>query len=367
MAKPTLSDIQAKIDTGRLSWRARTTSMSRLRGTDAARRLGLAVPEGERDRITAAVTAEGDVKRRAVPHSDQRDWRNSDGASYVTAIRDQGGCGSCVSFATVATIESQALIEFKAPTWAVDLSEAELFFCGGAKCADGWWPPEALKYAAAEAGLGDEACMPYNAQDQACNIAADKPARMLRVGDWQEIAGVDQRKGWLDSTGPLVACLAVYEDFFHYGGGIYQHATGDLVGYHAVSCVGFNDTEKYWLCKNSWGADWGDGGFFKIAYGEAEIDTSFAMYGVSGITGTLSPDELKDEGNGVADYVVLRSDADVDVLWAHVEGKWRHFRVAPGRLAEISETAFAANPVRVTYQGETVVDLSSWKSYGGDN
>jgi hypothetical protein len=361
MPKLGVSTIQSRIDAAALGWRAAENPITRLRQSDQLKRLGLAVPPGERERIAAAKEAAAPL-RAAMVHATERDWRSKGGANYVTGIRDQGNCGSCVSFGTVATIESQARIEYKEPSWDVDLSEAELFFCGGATCANGWWPPDALAYAKAN-GIGAEQCMPYSDHDQACNIGGDKPNNMLKVGDWQEIAGVEQRKGWLDTNGPMVACLAVYEDFFAYSSGIYRHATGDLAGYHAVSCVGFNDTQGYWLCKNSWGESWGDGGFFKIAYGEAEIDTSFAMYGVSGITGTLAPSD--DETTGMADHVVLRSDANVDVLFAHVDGEWKHMVLGGGRAGDVGLGALSAQQVSVTFKGEEITALASWKSFTG--
>jgi hypothetical protein len=362
MAKPSLAKIRSEISAAGLRWQAADNPISRLPPRLRKSRLGLAVPSGERERLAEAVSAAG-ARRAVQARADARDWRDVGGDNFVTPIKDQGNCGSCVSFAAVATIESQARIERRAPSWAVDLSEAELFFCGGAKCADGWWPTHALAYAARD-GIGDEACMPYSDRDQACNLCSDKADRMLMVGDWQEIAGVEQRKQWLDATGPMIACFAVYDDFFAYTGGIYEHATGDLAGYNAVSCVGFNDTEGYWLCKNSWGQRWGDGGFFKIAYGQAEIDTSFAMYGVASITGTLTPDEeQEEEATGRADYVVLQSSAGADVVFAHVNGAWRHLAVTDARAGEIGGAALVADLVTVSYEGERITVLSSWKTF----
>jgi len=52
------------------------------------------------------------------------DWRNVGGTNYVTAIRNQGGCGSCVAFGTLGSFESVIKVR-GGPT--TDLSEAHLF------------------------------------------------------------------------------------------------------------------------------------------------------------------------------------------------------------------------------------------------
>jgi C1A family cysteine protease len=39
-----------------------------------------------------------------------------------------------------------------------------------------------------------------------------------------------------------------------------------LLGGHAIVCVGYNDTKKLWIMRNSWGSSWGDKGYFYLPY-----------------------------------------------------------------------------------------------------
>ena len=38
------------------------------------------------------------------------------------------------------------------------------------------------------------------------------------------------------------------------------------LGGHAVLLVGYDDGSRHWLVRNSWGSDWGDGGYFYMPY-----------------------------------------------------------------------------------------------------
>lgn len=356
--------IQRKIRSAGLTWEAGYTPLTRLTEEDQNRRLGLEVRPAELERFSAAIAARG--YEPGIAFGAERDWRNAKGENWVTPVRDQGNCGSCVSFATVATMECQARIEYKAPRWDVNLAEADLFFCGaGKRCRQGWWPTDALAYATTK-GVPDDACFPYQDHDMDCKGCSDRPNKLLTVGESKELLGAAERKGWLDSNGPTIACMAVYRDFFTYKSGIYRHASGDLAGYHAVCCVGYSEEEGAWICKNSWGTDWGDKGFFKIAYGEAEMDTTFPMWGVSGITGTLRP---QDEGDGeersaMADHVVLRHEADGStVLLARVDGDWCSMELRPELAASLATVAFTATAVEVTFKDDAILTLSSWKKF----
>jgi C1A family cysteine protease len=39
-----------------------------------------------------------------------------------------------------------------------------------------------------------------------------------------------------------------------------------VVGGHAVSIVGYDDDKQWYVCRNSWGLDWGDKGYFYLPY-----------------------------------------------------------------------------------------------------
>jgi cathepsin B len=55
--------------------------------------------------------------------------------------------------------------------------------------------------------------------------------------------------------GAVTTAFFVYEDFYHYTGGVYQHSWGSKLGGHAITVIGWgNENGKdYWLTQNSWG------------------------------------------------------------------------------------------------------------------
>lgn len=111
------------------------TSTSVLLPDEQQQRLGVKPPPGERSIAEVAQQADqelADLKARAqirgagLPAA--FDLRNVAGANYVTPIKDQKNCGSCVAFGVVATVESRLRKQRANPNLAVDLSEAHLFF-----------------------------------------------------------------------------------------------------------------------------------------------------------------------------------------------------------------------------------------------
>ncbi|HET7012474.1 MAG TPA: C1 family peptidase [Streptosporangiaceae bacterium] len=216
------------------------------------------------------------------------DWRNFQGYNWVTPIQDQGACGSCVAFSSCAAVESAMRIGTSNPNLAIQLSEAQLFYCvarsQGRTCGGttgGWWPASALP-AFQYPGIADAACYPYTAGDQNCtNLCANWQQRVTNITGWHSLTSVADMKAWLATRGPLVTCFSVYDDFMYYAGGVYQHSTGNLDGGHAVCVIGYDDTQGAWIVKNSWGTGWGMAGFFLIGYGQCGIDAQ--MWAVEGV------------------------------------------------------------------------------------
>lgn len=199
------------------------------------------------------------------------DWRNYAGKNWTTPIRHQGGCSSCAAFATVGAIEARLEIAVGNSALNPDLSEAQLFYCGcGACCGDGMLANQAMDYAR-DTGLVDEGCFPYIAQNHPCTLCQDWPSRVTRIEEWVGFTGASNMKQALADAGPFEATMLVYEDFFDYAGGVYAHTYGSLLGAHAVTIVGYNDHEGYWIAKNSWGTGWGENGWFRIAYGQCSV------------------------------------------------------------------------------------------------
>ena len=208
------------------------------------------------------------------------DWRSKDGQDWTTPVKHTSTCGACVAFGVIGSIESRLKIAAGDSSLNPDLAEAHLFFGSCDRCCDGGMSVEPALNFARDTGIPDEACYPYSPQNQSFSPCAGWQSRTTAIEGWTVTFSAAVMKQALAEGGPIVATLNLYEDFRSYSGGIYQHTHGGFSGSHAVTLVGYDDTEGYWIGKNSWGTDWGEdkdgnangGGWFRIYYGQAGID-----------------------------------------------------------------------------------------------
>lgn len=265
------------------SWTAGLTGLS---GLDPDRRRLLAgVPETTIEASLKQASTSLSVARAstAVPPA-SLDWRDNSG-DWVSPVRQQDLCQSCVAFATCAVMESRIRIDADAPDLEVVLAPGPLFFCDhAAGCAVGRHASDIM--GAARKGVGLERDAPYSVDDQTCKRAPPF-ARVTRV---LSCAGdARARKFFVADEGPVYAEMRLFEDFYAYQGGVYRHLAGGSDGLHAVVVVGYDDARSCWVVKNSWGVDTQEDGFFRIGYGECEIDARpFIALEVERISGAPS-------------------------------------------------------------------------------
>lgn len=259
-----------------VGWEAAETPLSKLSPEDQVAHLGLQVSEDQiraSETMIAAANAALSLLPEAFAAPTGIDWRNN-GGNFVTSVKDQGSCGSCVAFATIATIESRANVACRTPGQQRDYSEAFLFSCGcGNCCSTGWNFAPALEFCK-NRGVAADSKFPYTPGNEPCrDVTPD-----FKISGYTVLPSVAERKAAIVEGGPVIGGMAVYADFYAYRSGIYRHVSGALRGYHAVSVIGYDDAQGCWICKNSWGTGWGDSGFFRVAYGEVGIDTQFPFY-----------------------------------------------------------------------------------------
>jgi hypothetical protein len=207
---------------------------------------------------------------------------------WITGIRDQEECGSCYAFAAIASLESALNIAEKNPSYDKDYSEQYIVSCGpstefssGIKGCNGGQRDDTLGFTE-KYGAIPESKYPYTSGDGITPSCSAKvqgwKSTKLNVRGWNSVSGTNAMKNALVQYGPLMAGMKVYDDFLDYKSGAYEHKSGEYLGLHAVILVGYNDEGGYWICKNSWGTGWGENGWFKIKYGECDIDTYTCYY-----------------------------------------------------------------------------------------
>jgi hypothetical protein len=201
-------------------------------------------------------------------------WRDYNGHDWITPIRNQASCGSCWAFGTVGAWEAVTRIAHNAYSENVDYSEQYLVsdcFANG-NCG-GSWPSQLYPFLKSN-GCVDEACWPYEAKNAPCGgQCSDWQSRIVKMDDYAVVDATNDAVKQALQLGPISCTMNVYEDFYnYYTGGVYHHTSGVSVGLHVIVIFGWNDDEGgYWYCKNSWGANWGEQGFFRCGFNEAEM------------------------------------------------------------------------------------------------
>ncbi|MDD5530301.1 MAG: C1 family peptidase [bacterium] len=274
----TLPELQQAIKVKGAKWTAGHTSVSDLSDEEKAKLCGTAIVPSEvplEHRYSGGVV-KGTTKAAI-------DWRSYNGKNWMTPIKNQGNCGSCWAFCTVAGFEARLKIAYAKPDTNIDLSEQFLVSCDTKDngCSGG-----RTDYAAdfvRLTGIPDDACFTYkqstSSTEAACSQrCADWASRVVKTYDWDMIDMTGSYTSVYKQKlleGPMACAITASKDFFYYLGGVYTPVLEDsgektMLYNHGVTLCGYDDTRGAWLIKNSWGTSWGESGYGWISYGDEE-------------------------------------------------------------------------------------------------
>ncbi|EFA07480.1 procathepsin L [Tribolium castaneum] len=201
------------------------------------------------------------LSRAGLPSS--FDWRSR---GVITPVKNQRNCGSCWAFSTNGALEAHYKIRRGS---VVTLSEQQLVDCvRQAFGCRGGWMTDAYMYIARNGGINLDRNYPYKASAGPCRFQASKPKVTIRGYAYLTGPNEEMLKHMVVTQGPVSVAIDASGRFASYGGGVYYNPSCARNKFtHAVVIVGYGreNGQDYWLVKNSWGRDWGLGGYIKMA------------------------------------------------------------------------------------------------------
>jgi C1A family cysteine protease len=203
------------------------------------------------------------------PHVDLR--------PYCPKVEDQGTLGSCTANALAGALE---FLEIRDKVLFADLSRLFIYYNERAlehsvRSDSGAMLRDGMKTLAKQ-GVCTETRWPYVISRFANKPSAGsyKEASDHQITSYHRILTLAEMRTCLAEGYPFVFGFTVYENFESKN----VAKTGRLdmpqqkeraIGGHAVMAVGYDDAEKRFIVRNSWGPKWGMKGYFTMPYAYA--------------------------------------------------------------------------------------------------
>jgi len=227
---------------------------------------------------------------KLIPKSDlptQWSWGDVNGTNFLTLMRNQHiptYCGSCWAFASTAALSDRIKIARNAAFPDINLAPQVLISCERpSHGCHGGSASTAYQYIY-NYSITDETCTNYQARgwDNGvdctqfikcgnCNPNTgcfNQPEYYIySISEYGTVKGENEIINELYQRGP-VACYIDATLLHNYTGGIIATNASWSIN-HVVSITGYGEenSEPFWIVRNSWGTYWGENGFFRIYRG----------------------------------------------------------------------------------------------------
>jgi len=274
------------------------------------------------DRINEFVVLPGHTKKNDIvspePHTylttddlpEAWNWNDVDGKSCLTHQLNQHipqYCGSCWAHGALSSLADRIKIARKCEGDDINLSIQFILNCGAgmAGSCHGGSHTGAYQFIKEHGSVPFDTCMPYIACSsdsnegfcgqvdttctalntcRTCSTFSSKGGSCqplnyypnATVAEYGHITGndnadrVNKIKMELHARGPVAATINATPLIKFLGGKVFDDASADKGPDHIVSIVGWGveDGKEHWIIRNSWGAYWGEGGFFRVLTGD---------------------------------------------------------------------------------------------------
>jgi len=273
-------------------------------------------------KMLEGISVSGQSQPCVVPDTqvpDSFDAREKWPQCFNQPIYSMGNCTASWAVTTASALSNRFCISSPSEYADLMLSPQQLLSCDSANRACSGGDVDAVWGYIEREGLVNESCFPYQGDGTVSCQSKCSDGASLRAASHCHLNTEAAIRKEVFLNGPVAAPIFLMDDFLVYSGGLYQEmptatqlsAANRQRIIHMVKIVGWGSMEgkSYWLIENSWGEDWGVGGYGKILAGGDPQAREGIIIETYVLAGTPASGKLGDD----ADDDIDLEDIDLDL------------------------------------------------------